>query len=212
MRRILFIIALCIVTVSLGSTALAAIESQTEAKQEPTSYDNFLKGLSNLQKWAVKLEAALRKQGAEIDRNKAKTQILPKVIAIQKILSNLEDINRRITLDAGTDAKSLNPNKMRADLNDLSTNLFVLRQRFREMREGVHVISIPEITEVERLGEDFVGARALEVDAALRTLGVSSGDFSEIDYANLKSHSTHITELLHKAQDAFGTLHRYLEN
>jgi hypothetical protein len=211
MIQSLVTVLLCLTTIPAFSQSSSFREGESETKNEPVAYTNFLQGLSNIQEWATKLEAALRKQGDEIDRNKAKAQLLPKVVAIQKSLSDLEEFNRRVTDDVGTDSKSLNPDKLHNDLTDLSTNLSVLKQHFRDMREEVHVISVPEITDVERLGEEFVGTRDAVVRVTLRALGVSSAEGKEIDYVDLKERSAHISDLLHKAQDAFGELHRYLE-
>jgi hypothetical protein len=200
--------------------ALASASAQTTAEktvvQQPQN-SNYLAGLSGIQKWAVKLEASLRSQGNKTDKRKAKDELLPKVITIQNSLSDLEDINRRVMKDAGSQIEDLQRDKMGVDLNSLKEKIIEIESSFRDLREGVQAISLPEMTEVERLGEGLVFTKSFEIDQDLKWLGYADGRSDsasgiKINYPNLKASSDKIMSILHEAQDAFGKLHTYLEN
>jgi hypothetical protein len=203
---------LTILTVVTATSGAVAQEDAHKTTQNQASNPNFLQGLSSIQEWATKLEAALRSQGNKIDQRKAKEQLLPKVIAIQKNLSDLEDLNANVVQDAGTDASTLNRDKMFDDTQALYSKILEVEKTFRELREGVQAISVPEITNIERIGEDALRTRGVEAYSALRILGYGNpGEgIPRIDYADLKARSDKITMLLHKAQDAFAQLHNYL--
>jgi hypothetical protein len=172
-------------------------------------------GLTGIQEWASKLETALRSQGNKIDQQKAKAELLPRVVAIQKQLSDLEDINRSVVEDAGTREEDLNRTKMIEDLGVFKQKIKEIQGSFNDLRRGVQVISLPEMTDVERLGEDYVQTRGLEIDKSLKILGygepASNAESIKVNYTDLKASSDKITKLLHQAQDAFGKLHHYLE-
>jgi hypothetical protein len=190
-----------------------ATDEKTAGKQSQNT--NFLAGLSGIQEWASKLEAALRSQGSKIDQRKAKDELLPKVTAIQKSLSDLEDINGRVVKDAGSRIEDLKRTDMEKDLNSLKEKIKEIQLSFRELRSGVQAISLPGMTDIERLGESTIQSRALVVEDSLQMLGYGNGNDDEkgtlkVDYTALKANSDKITALLHQAQDAFGKLHTYL--
>jgi hypothetical protein len=213
MRLSFGLIAMAFLTCSPGLSVshVQADNTNQNAYQENTG---LLKGLSSIQAWAANLEAALREQGNKIDQRKAKDQILPSVIAIQKRLSTFEDINNRIVEDLGTSSDTINREKLEADLIALGSAISDLLTSFEDLRGQVQVISIPEITDVERLGESGVRDRGFQVNKMLKALGYEEnhGGETRIDYADLKSSSDKITALLHQAQDAFGKLHTYLQS
>lgn len=206
-----------VLTILLSSVSLIATAQDSDKKTVGKQSQNtdFLLGLSGIQEWASKLEQALKSQGKEIDQRKAKSQLLPKVTAIQKSLSGLEDINRKIVEDAGSQPKDLKRDKMAQDLSSLEAEIRNIENTFSDLREEVQLISLPEMTDVERLGESIVMTRSVEIYRTLRILGYEDdGTYrnqgSLVDYQSLKASSDKITTLLHQAQDAFGKLHTYL--
>ena len=151
--------------------------SQSNAEAgEDQGYAKFLRALSSIPEWAAKLETALRSQGREIDRNKAKAQILPKVVEVQKNLSALDDLNTKIVEDLGSKPADVNRKKLIADLEVLEDKLFRIKNTFRELRTDVQIINVPDTTDIERIAEGLVVYRDAEVHGALQLLGYTRLD------------------------------------
>jgi hypothetical protein len=107
-----FALILVIAVIPSNTGAVAGVQASVEKTVGNSPENtNFLTGLSGIQEWASRLETALRNQGSKIDQSKAKDELLPRVIAIQKNLSDLEDINRRVVEDADKNPVTKNPVK-----------------------------------------------------------------------------------------------------
>ena len=122
-----------VLTVCVLLGCCVAATAQSPAATPPAKHIEelqFLRSLTGIQQWASDLEAALRNRGDKIDQRKAKSQLLPGVIAIQKSLSDLEDINTKVVADCGTSIESLNREKMAVDLRALE---FKLRERYKKV-------------------------------------------------------------------------------
>jgi hypothetical protein len=107
-------------------------------------------------------------------------------------LCALEDINTKVIEDAGSGAETLNRDKMQIDLDSLAFKIQEMREHFNDLRERVEVISIPEITDIERIGEGLVATRAAKVHGVLAMLGYGNDlklGGPDINYADLKASS-----------------------
>jgi hypothetical protein len=215
MRRMWTCIALsffCATTAveTLGASALRSGEGQNPEEE----HSALLRGLTSIPEWAAKLEVELRKEGQQIDRNKAKAQILPTVITVQSELSALESSNNNIVGDLGSDDQHVDRQKLHSDLSRTMDELNDITSSFGNLRANVQVVSIPDVTDIERMGEGLVQGKKRELGSVLTEFGYASTshELSKNDYESIKAHSEHLIQILHQAQDAFASLHRSLEN
>jgi hypothetical protein len=212
-----FSLGASIIVMVLSTYPVAVAQTTLDTTEVKDSQNtNFLAGISGIQGWAVKLEATLRNQGDKINQRKAKEKLLPQVIEIQKGLSDLEGSNRKVAWALDAYKKNQDRLVLADDLYSLAMEIYQIEGSFQKLREGVQVVSLPDMTEVERLGEAAVIEKGNEIADSLEALGYSHGvdqNYNpKIDYAAVKARSEEAATLLHQAQDAFGKLHTYLSN
>lgn len=198
---------------ALASGAIAQAQSgNSQPTQKKDAYGtDFLNALSSIPDWASRIQKTLTTQGSEIDRTKAKRALLPAVAEIQRNLSALEPLNRSLVDDMNQ--TPVNRGNVISHLQGISQAIFAMNDTFSSLRSSTQVLSIPELTELERAAEGLAAGKGEMAENTLAELGYkdrpTSPDARPVP-ADVKARSLKLMELLHKAQDSFGTLHQYL--
>jgi hypothetical protein len=208
------------------ANAQAAGPKSVKPESSEKTTTPFLTAVANIPTWASKMQTMLRDMGASIDRSKTINAILPEVEAIQRNLSELEDLNQKLDEELRDSSyqrtsavqQKVPSGKTKAPTSDtlsqIKHQLFDMNQHFRTIRSNVQVLSIPELTGLERAAEARVKAKGHAVDDLISELGYKkSGDpLSNPTTVQLEARGAALDKLLHEAQDAFAQLHRALKN
>ena len=204
----LFGLSVALLVDASGASPQVSAKNSAQAAAAPSG---FLATIASIPEWALRLELALRAQGASIDERKAKRALLPDVIAIQTRLSNLQSSNKKVVDElAKTNA---DPSIVKSTLGDIRQDIKALTNSFNSIRGKIQPLSISNLVDFEQTAEEAIGEKGLEVQSMLEVLGYADParvNGSDTTHVDLKERSKRLKDLLKSAQDAFGSLHREL--
>jgi hypothetical protein len=173
--------------------------------------DSFLAVIASIPEWASKLDMALEKQGASIDGRKARQKLIPDVTAIQKDLSDLEDLHKQLIDELNR--SSADKNAVENILVEIAFSIKSMSMSFKNIRSQIQTLSIPKLVDLERAAEDAIAAKGREVESMREALGYPTPKpfGSDPSHVDLKARSNELKDLLRTAQNAFIKLHQTLE-
>jgi len=160
------------------------------------------------------IEAALEHEGKKIDRRKIIDQIDPNVEKVQSALSRMQFFND--ALITNLKKTPYDRHAVQVDLEDLRIILQSVGHDISAIRQVIQPkLSNDDLMETERMAEDVLVTKGIEINELLRRLGLLKSDPSEsgaeTEHLDLITGANNLNAQLKNAQRSFAQVHSKLD-